>query len=99
MVIVKGMFSHSYACMPDMGLCDYWISISKCRKILISPYSSKIEKESSYDQVTKHLPLSTPKEKRDIVTNFIWPYLHQFFNDSHSLNGYGKSLKRPFDRY
>ena len=33
------------------------------------------------------------------VTNFIWPYLHQFFNDSHSLNGYGKPLKRPFDRY
>ena len=34
-----------------------------------------------------------------IVTNFIQPYLHQFFIDSHSLNGYGKPLKRPFDRY
>jgi len=33
------------------------------------------------------------------VTNFIRPYLHQFFNDSHGLNGYGKPLKRPFDRY
>ena len=33
------------------------------------------------------------------VTNFIQPYLHQFFDDSHSLNGYGKPLKRPFDRY
>ena len=33
------------------------------------------------------------------VTNFIWPYLHQFFDDSHSLNGYGKPLKRPFNRY
>ena len=33
------------------------------------------------------------------VTNFIRPYLHQFFDDSHSLNGYGKPLKRPFDRY
>jgi len=21
------------------------------------------------------------------VTNFIWPYLHQFFDDSHDLNG------------
>jgi len=31
------------------------------------------------------------------VTNFIWPYLHQFFIDSHGLNGYGKPLKRPFD--
>ena len=34
-----------------------------------------------------------------LVTNFIWPYLHQFFNDSHSLNGYRKPLKRPFDQY
>jgi len=34
-----------------------------------------------------------------LVTNFIQPYLHQFFIDSHSLNGYGKPLKRPFDRY
>ena len=36
---------------------------------------------------------------RRCVTNFIRPYLHQFFIDSHSLNGYGKPLKRPFDRY
>ena len=34
-----------------------------------------------------------------IVTNFIWPYLHQVFNDSHGLKGYGKPLKRPFNRY
>ena len=33
------------------------------------------------------------------VTNFIQPYLHQFFDDSHGLNGYRKPLKRPFDRY
>ena len=33
------------------------------------------------------------------ITNFIWPYLHQFFIDSYSLNGYRKLLKRPFDRY
>ena len=33
------------------------------------------------------------------VTNFIWPYLHQFFDYSHGLNGYGKPLKRPFDQY
>ena len=36
---------------------------------------------------------------RPPVTNFIWPYLHQFSIDSHGLNGYGKPLKRPFDRY
>jgi len=33
------------------------------------------------------------------VTNFIRPYLHQFSIDSHGLNGYGKPLERPFDRY
>ena len=36
---------------------------------------------------------------RRFVTNFIWPYLHQFSIDSHGLNGYGKPLKRPFNRY
>jgi len=35
----------------------------------------------------------------DSVTNFIRPYLHQFFDDSHSLNGYRKPLKRPFNQY
>ena len=34
-----------------------------------------------------------------LVTNFIWPYLYQFFDNSHSLNGYEKPLKRPFDQY
>ena len=42
------------------------------------------------------------KRKRKIcfeyVTNFIWPYLHQFFDDSHGLRSYGKPSKRPFDR-
>ena len=33
----------------------------------------------------------------DSITNFIWLYLYQFFNDSHSLNGYRKPLKRPFN--
>jgi len=35
----------------------------------------------------------------DTVTNFIQPYLHQFFIDSHGLNSYRKPLKRPFNRY
>jgi len=30
------------------------------------------------------------------VINFIQPYLHQFFDNSHSLNSYGKPSKRPF---
>jgi len=33
------------------------------------------------------------------VTNFIRPYLHQFFDDSHGLKASLKPLKRPFDRY
>jgi len=31
------------------------------------------------------------------VTNFIWSYLHQFFNYSHGLKASLKPLKRPFD--
>jgi len=31
------------------------------------------------------------------VTNFIWLYLYQFFNDSHGLSSHRKSLKRSFD--
>ena len=31
--------------------------------------------------------------------NFIWPYLHQFFNNSHGLNSCEKPLKIPFDQY
>jgi len=33
------------------------------------------------------------------VTNFIWLYLHQFFDDSHGLNGTRKLLRRPFNKY
>ena len=33
-----------------------------------------------------------------LVTNFIQPYLYQFFDDSHSLKSYGKPSKRPFDQ-
>jgi len=34
-----------------------------------------------------------------IVTNFIWSYLHQFFNDSHGLKASLKLLRKSFDRY
>ena len=39
------------------------------------------------------------KEAKAAVTNFIQPYLHQFFDDSHGLNGYRKPLKRPYYQY
>ena len=32
------------------------------------------------------------------VTNFIWSYLRQFFDDSHGLKASLKLLRRPFDR-
>ena len=32
------------------------------------------------------------------VTNFIWSYLHHFFDDSHGLKASLKPLRRPFDR-
>jgi len=34
---------------------------------------------------------------RVYVTNFIQPYLHQFFDDSHGLKASLKPLRRPFD--
>ena len=51
-----------------------------------------------HDKKTKALVIAIVYVN-DIVTNFIWPYLHQFFIDSHGLNGHGKPLKRPFDQY
>jgi len=33
----------------------------------------------------------------DSVTNFIRPYFHQLFNDSHVLNGYRNPSKKTFD--
>jgi len=33
------------------------------------------------------------------VTNFIQPYLHQFFDDSHGLKASLKPLRRPFNQY
>jgi len=33
-----------------------------------------------------------------LVTNFIRPYLRQFFDDSHGLKASLKPLRRPFDR-
>ena len=43
--------------------------------------------------------VSMTQENYSCITNFIQPYLHQFFNDSHSLNSTQKPLKRPFDLY
>ena len=37
-------------------------------------------------------------DKKLLVTNFIWSYLHHFFDDSHGLKASLKPLRRPFDR-
>jgi len=56
-------------------------------------------------QLTPQIPLEIPltllgflNQIQD-VTNFIRPYLHQLFDDSHGLKASLKPLKRPFDRY
>jgi len=43
--------------------------------------------------------ISVPPGFHPCVTNFIWPYLHQFFDDSHGLKASVKPLRRPFDLY
>ena len=67
----------------------------------VGPYGQKLlektQEEGSRDAVTL---LENFLWKCNIgITNFIWPYLHQFFDYSHSLNDYKKPLKRPFNQY
>jgi len=64
---------------------------------------SKLGKQSlilGYNWLKDHNPkINWEKREVEIVTNFIQPYLHQFFENLHSLNGSQKPLKRPFDQY
>jgi len=76
-------------------------------------YLSSLNKSSTIriNNQVNYLSMSSDKEDGNIIiyidfgkgfdsiTNFIWPYLHQFFDDSHSLNSYEKPLKRPFNQY
>ena len=61
---------------------------------ILTKLTEKVDKLS--EQINKPrkrvLRIIEPKES---VTNFIQPYLYQFFNDSHGLNGYRKPSKRP----
>ena len=60
----------------------------------------QLVKHKEYRRVsTVYILLGHTSHTSEGVTNFIQPYLHQFSIDSHGLNGYGKPLKRPFDRY
>ena len=63
---------------------------------------SKFWEDTCKKQLVSEPPVRAMRLRRrffELVTNFIRPYLHQFSIDSHGLNGYGKPLKRPFDRY
>jgi len=69
--------------------------LAKAEKLL----STMREWQERVVRLDRNQRQSRAKERMLGVTNFIWPYLHQFFIYSHSLNGYKKPLKRPFDEY
>jgi len=69
-----------------------WSRLSVCQR-----YENRVKKKNRNRLRKNGVP--SVKENDPIVTNFIRPYLHQFSINSHCLNGYGKPLKRPFDRY
>jgi len=71
-------------------LLQVWLLLFLLLILFLPSLNQKLEHPSSLiDSLSNAL----------LVTNFIQLYLHQFFIDSHGLNGYGKPLKRPFDRY
>jgi len=88
-----------------------YMVLSDCSCQLI--WTSNLLSEIGFDIPVSHLygdnlgslfwstnPVQEKRSKHiDIVTNFIWSYLHQFFDDSHGLKASLKPLKRPFDRY
>ena len=70
-------------------------------------YSTAVSIDNHYWErkcESERAPYSAPQrslypECSESVTNFIRPYLHQFFDDSHGLKASLKPFKRPFDRY
>ena len=61
--------------------------------------SKKRKEKKKKRNINNNLAVLPSHDTRLIdVINFIQPYLHQFFNNSHSLKGYGKPSKRPFDQ-
>jgi len=62
------------------------------------PLCGKNTKSKEKKKVRKKVKIATMDiEKIVSVTNFIWTYLYQFFNDFYSLNNSRKPLRRPFD--
>jgi len=83
------MFFKEYIERVRMDVCN----LEKMKVILGMPWlaahNPEIDWKKGEVKMTKYPP----------VTNFIRPYLHQFFEDSHGIKASLKPLRRPFDRY
>ena len=86
---------------------DFLIFSNKSTSFIITSvtYIALTSNHSLFNNVLFSLSFSTPFYqfgcllKLPAVTNFIWSYLHQFFDDSHGLKASLKPLRRPFNRY
>jgi len=77
----------------------------KWKRVFGKKELERIPVQNAWDHAIELKERFIPKKEkvyslsRKDVKNFIWPYLHQFFNNFHGFNGTRKPLKRPFDRY
>jgi len=103
--MVCALLSHVYyvthyvtLCNVILWLCDTCdITLSHTLFYIVSPRWKKRKNKKKY--INNNLAILPSYNKQSInVTKFIWPYLYQFFNNSHGLNSYGKPSKRPFDQ-
>jgi len=80
---------------------DWKIGVEKDNEdeMLVKPEWLEVRKTEAVEIIVDGVDLLEEVRKLKVVTNFIWPYLHQFFDDSHGLKTSLKPLKRPFDRY
>jgi len=64
---------------------------------IVIPYSANVLADPSFwnSNFIATLLFSTNK----FVTNFIWSYLYQLFDDSHGLKASLKPLRGPFNQY
>jgi len=61
------------------------------------PSMVKIHLVVNISRIYRYVEQVEEQKREQLVINFIWPYLYQFFDNSHSLNGTQKPLKRPFN--
>ena len=83
--------------LPNYCLYDLFIQIEEGTLPLLRPIYSLfvLELWTLWDFIDKNIKIGII---RPSVTNFIWSYLHQFFDNSHSLKASLKPLRRSFDR-